>query len=519
MARQDNLLLRQYRRTWAKYYKFKNRLDRRIQNQTLYQLTTRQKNKLFRTLERLWKRLDSLRVQLKYSLVGAGLYLGIGFANPIQAQAPTPVGLEFQVNTFTALSQSSPRMTMDSDGDFVIAWGSLDQDGNGNGIYAQRYDASGIAQGTEFQVNTHTAWNQSYPSIAIDSDGDFVIAWGSYAQDGDANGIYSQRYSALGVAQAEEFRVNTYTTGRQRFASVAMDSDGHFVITWQSYGQDGDDYGIYAQRYDAAGVAQGAEFQVNTYTTETQRAPSIAMDSDGDFVIAWMSFNQDGEDGGGDWGVYAQRYNAAGAAQGAEFQVNTYTTEMQGAPSIAMDSDGDFVIAWDGASQDGGDWGIYAQRYNAAGAAQGAEFQVNTYTSRTQRSSAIARDSDGDFVISWSSYDQDGSRDGIYAQRYDASGIAQGTEFQVDTYTPNHQREPSIAMDTDRDFVIAWMSNGQDGSVWGIYAQRFQSANPDPPPTIQTNAGLTLYEGGRAMITQNELETTDPTDTISDSYL
>ena len=39
------------------------------------------------------------------------------------------------------------------------------------------------------------------------------------------------------------------------------------VITWSSYGQDGSQSGVLAQRYNAAGVAEGGEFQVNSYTT------------------------------------------------------------------------------------------------------------------------------------------------------------------------------------------------------------------------------------------------------------
>ena len=138
-----------------------------------------------------------------------------------------------------------------------------------------------------------------------------------------------------------------------------MDSDGDFVVTWQSSGQDGSNYGIYGQRYNAAGVAQGSEFQVNTYTTNRQFFPSVAMDSDGDFVVTWESRDQDGSI----YGIYGRRYNAAGIAQGIEFQVNTYTTGIQGYPSVAMDSDGDFVVSWRSYDQDGSLSGIYGQRY------------------------------------------------------------------------------------------------------------------------------------------------------------
>jgi len=71
-------------------------------------------------------------------------------------------------------------------------------------------------------------------------------------------------YNAAGVAQGAEFRVNEYTARSQRASTIAMDAAGDFIVTWSSNGQDGSGYGIYAQRYDAAGTAQGGEFKVNT---------------------------------------------------------------------------------------------------------------------------------------------------------------------------------------------------------------------------------------------------------------
>ncbi|MBX9580434.1 MAG: hypothetical protein K2X87_09010 [Gemmataceae bacterium] len=173
-----------------------------------------------------------------------------------------------------------------------------------------------------------------------------------------AGGQLTARRARLRVEECEarvvptaDIQVNTYTTGTQWFPSVAADATGNFVVVWSSYpGQDGSDEGIYAQRYSAAGVPQGSEFRVNTYTTGRQYSPTVAMDADGDFVVAWSSspgsagssYGQDGSSSG----VYAQRYSAAGAAQGAEFRVNTYTTGGQMSPSVAVDTGGNFVVAW-----------------------------------------------------------------------------------------------------------------------------------------------------------------------------
>jgi hypothetical protein len=85
-----------------------------------------------------------------------------------------------------------------------------------------------------------------------------------------------------------EFLVNNTTTlSFQRSAATAMDADGDFVVVWES--PDGDAGGVYAQRFNAAGVAQGGEFLVNTFTTGWQSSPAVAMDADGDFVVAWHS--------------------------------------------------------------------------------------------------------------------------------------------------------------------------------------------------------------------------------------
>src|SRR4051794_22149740 len=78
------------------------------------------------------------------------------------------------------------------------------------------------------------------------------------------------------------------------------------------------------QRRLLSAVPVGPESRVNTYTTNDQRIPTVAMDPAGNFVVAWQSYGQEGGIGLPSLGIYAQRYNAAGAAQGAEFRVNTH---------------------------------------------------------------------------------------------------------------------------------------------------------------------------------------------------
>jgi len=374
---------------------------------------------------------------------------------------------ELQVNTYTQDGQYDPAVAMDADGNFVITWTSGLQDGHVRGIYGQRFDALGNRVGGEFQVNTYTTNHQEEPSVAMAPDGAFVVVWASSGQDGSDYGVYGQRFDALGNRAGEEFQVNTYTESGQSDPSVTMDAEGNFVVIWHSYRQDGSEFGVYGQRFDAAGSHLGGEFQVNAFTSSRQAFPSVAMDADGDFVVVWQSMAQDGSA----YAVVARRYNASGVTQGGEFVVNTYTANSQVGPSVAMDTDGNFVVVWQSDGQDGDSGGVYGQRFDALGNRVGSEFQVNTYTTNWQGHPSVAMDPDGDVVVAWDSWGQDGDSRGVYGQRFDALGNPVGTELQVNTCTTQDQGDPSVAMHPGGDFVVAWASSGQDGDREGVYAR------------------------------------------------
>ncbi len=358
-------------------------------------------------------------------------------------------------------------MAAGANGGFVVAWSG---DGPGSpftSVFARRFSNAGAPLASEFRVNTYTTFPQRLPSVASDASGRFVVAWmGDYPN----YIVLARRFSSAGAALASEFQVNTYTSGFPSTTSVAASAGGAFVIAWNSY-QDGSGYGIFARRFSSAGVALASEFQVNTYTANIQRDPAAAADADGDFVVAWSSEGgQDGEDRG----LFARRFSSAGAAVASEFQINAHTLSFQSNPSVAADPDGDFVVVWQSSLQDSSLYGIFARRFSSGGALLASEFQVNTYTPGNQYRAAVATDANGDFVVTWeSSGIQDGSIAGVFARRFSSSGLPQALEFQVNAYTTDNQRLSSVAAGAGGNFVVAWESLSQDGSGFGVFAQRF----------------------------------------------
>jgi hypothetical protein len=356
---------------------------------------------------------------------------------------------------------------------------------SGLGIKMEVLGQDLIPFGPEFKVSSTPGYNDT-PSAAMDSEGDFVTVWAS-------DGIYARRYNAQGIAQGAEFKVNTTAITnvfRSPSPSVAMNSEGDFVVVWKNFLDTNGDrivdkLEIYGQRYNAQGITQGSEFKVTTASAVWSPSPSAAMDSDGDFVVIWTNAQDTNGDGAADkLEIYGQRYNAQGITQGSEFKVTTIpgSASSQYTPSIGMSSEGDFVVVWKDLKDTNGDrtadkLDIYARRYNKRGEAQGAEFIINTTTTYVELafSPAVAMDSDGDFVVVWIS-------NRIYARSYNKRGEAIGAEFIV-TPTTVQRSSPSIAMNSDGDFVVIWISNL-------IYGQRYNKKGEAIGAEFKVNAPL-----------------------------
>lgn len=394
-----------------------------------------------------------------------------------------PLNSQFRVNTHTRAYQYDSRIAMDADGNFVVSWTGSGEDDKGQGIFAQRYDSFGSPIGKQFVVNSYTTGRQEDPAIAMDDKGRFVILWNSWAQDGSKEGIFAQRYNRSGKPVGEEFQINAYARGRQQDARIAMEDGGNFVVTWTGSRRERGGSGIWARCFNSRGNPLGEDFLVNTYTTDEQQKSNVALDDAGNFVITWDSRDQDGSDNG----VFAQRYDSTGTPLGKEFQVNSYATEYQFDPAIAMNAKGDFIIGWASSKHDGkaksrfrNTYDIYAQRYNSRGKPVGDEFLVNTDTIGSQNINAVSLDDRGNFVILWDSYRRaDSPFNGAFAQAYHRDGSPQGEAFRI---SDSEGYGSSISLTNHGTFAVSWTGKEDDPSVSSsffgsdVYAQVYVDA-------------------------------------------
>jgi hypothetical protein len=173
------------------------------------------------------------------------------------------------------------------------------------------------------------------------------------------------------IPYGDETLVNTTTAGNQQNASVTIDPNGNFVIAWDGNGAQAgnvDGAGVFFQRYNAAGVKQGSETLANQTTANTQNDASIAMDANGNFVVTWVSTSQPGETVG-TTAVVKRDFNTDGTPNGGETIVNATFAGNQSASSVAMNAYDQYVVAWQGNGAQAGNVdnaGVFSQRYAAA---------------------------------------------------------------------------------------------------------------------------------------------------------
>lgn len=430
----------------------------------------------------------------------------LAFGSQIHAQLAADGG-EVQVNTTSANSQRNPAVAMDTAGNYVVVWETYIDATDKNEIRAQLYNADGSANGSEINVTNGIEWDQRFPRVCMAPNGDFVVAWQSDREDNDSWGCYARRYNADGTAKAADFRFNSTTAGDQIHPDVACDSNGNFVFVFAT--NHGGDFDVYRRRYLESGAAQESQVLVNSTTAGHQTHPKITSTKGGEFMITWQS---EGQDSSGS-GIMYQTYDNTGTVDVSETIVNSTQSGNQEEPSIANDLNGNFIIVWGSYGQDGDHFGVFAQLFDSTGATSGSEFQINQTTNKSQHHAEVAMTEEGTFVVAWTSYGQDGNRDAVIARPFKDDGSSLGDEVTVNSTTTNFQQLPDVVQRTEDDtLMIVWQdglhnsSSTNDGSEYGVYQRRYTAKDTSPPNAVCQNITVYLDGSGNVSIVAADVD-------------
>ncbi|TQV78586.1 calcium-binding protein [Denitrobaculum tricleocarpae] len=364
-----------------------------------------------------------------------------------------------------------------SDGGYVIVWTSDNGDGNGWEVFAQRYDASGAEVGAEINVNDYKPSSQFAPRVAAFDDGGFVVSYGSHGQNGSNYTIYARRYlpdaadpSQL-VAQPEQ--PVSLVGNHQIYSQVETTADGGFAVAWtyaRPNGGNPDTDDVLKKFFDADGnEIAGSYDYVNGHRGKVQRINGIARLKNGDTIVTYQSSHAK------TWGVYAQRYDANGVAIGGNTTIIAgRDSKKYYGSSIAALEDGGYVIAFTMSRVSNSKEQVFVWVYDADG--NGPLGVTGSFGAEAngKHSHEVVGLADGGFVVTYRK--SDGNGFGVYAQRFDRNRQSVSGEIRLNDYLPGAQEAATITALPTGGFVATWVSIGQDGSDYGVYSKVFEAS-------------------------------------------
>jgi hypothetical protein len=432
---------------------------------------------------------------LSWSVAAAGAVVPLG---PPQPVGSIPVGRLFAGSGVVGLARSSA-------GRIAMVWATENAVSADRVLDVRTFDAQGNAVA---QATVPDEALASDPAVAIDDAGGFVVAW----ERGGVSGyeVVAQKFSADGSAIGSLLQVgdvavpngglvnNQLSTKLQ--ASVAMDADGDFVVAWNAdtlsektdgvshlppswdcgynhlicFYKDTLQYKTYVRAYGADGAPRGDAtlvYQSEPFTLRhltiysparplaPRAAPGVAIDDAGDFVVSLDAplARQDE--------IYAVRFNADGTGSQQtlvdSFPLRSWSGTVGSAGThVAMDASGDFAVLWGhfethasglpGPTPAPAPSTLYAQRYSAAGTPLPTPISIpdtRTISRNFDHAAGIAMTAQGDMCITWPGAEEST----VNGQFYSADGHAEGQPLSVPV-------EPGVAtaMDRSGELAVAW---------------------------------------------------------------
>ncbi|HET7225340.1 MAG TPA: hypothetical protein VFK69_06450 [Candidatus Eisenbacteria bacterium] len=400
------------------------------------------------------------------------------------------------VNTPLSTANSTPRrlpaMVADGNGGAFAVWTEQTQ------LRAQRLDARGNALwGAGGAIVCNTGFVPDSAVAVADGAGGIVVAWRDFRNASQPD-VYAQRVNGAGVPQwtANGVAVCTDPSAQGQIAMCADDSSGA-VIVWQDMRNNasgGSD--VFAQRVLANGVPNWTPNGVEiSQIAATQRHPQIVSGGTSGIYYAVWEDNRNAQG----FDLYVSRItHQGGMLSTTAGQALVTATNDQVNAVLAPDGAGGLFAAWEddrNLASTGRD--IYAQHFSSG---------LNNITSLwnltnpvivcsaavSQVSASILPDGAGGLFLAWQDSRGGVGSDDIYAQRLNASGVAQwAANGVVVSAAAQVQSEPHLVSDGASGFVAEFLDARAVSTMHDVFAQRM-----NPSGVAQWTAdgvGLMVY--------------------------
>jgi hypothetical protein len=394
----------------------------------------------------------------------------------------SPVGSPVSLTSSGAFGATS--VVALSDGGFVITSVETNPTQTDSQIAVRRYDASGVAVGTQLSLGETSSSNPAKldqnPLIFDRGAGKYAVVWRGRA-DGVNDNLYLQNVNASGAAEGAAVMLQDSASITD--PQVVRLNDGRLVSVSTSSGN------IRVQYYSEAGVLDssktlsinGGKDASNNDLADT--APKVALLNDGSYVIVWGSSHSATVNSvmtNLGTVVWAQRFTAEGVG-GTKTWMST-SSGADDSPVVTALSTGGFAVAWLSTINDTtGLRDIYSYNFNSSGTvSHSAALRMGTQ-SLTESNLAIAGLTNGRYTVGWDVDNGDGQAEDVFSRIFNPadsvqvdataptlSGTAPSTATTTVAGTAGNSAGEAIALTITFDGNVDGLTSGTNSTIFKV---------------------------------------------------
>ncbi len=372
----------------------------------------------------------------------------------------------------------APQITALNNGEYVVTYYGKDSGGGDYSIFVQKFNNDGTIGGAQVQLEGAGGGNDYDPQItAVGENGEYVVTYRGEDSDGDTS-IFVQKFSSNGAIQGDQVKLEAPdVTNKGDYAPqiTAVGEDGAYVVTYR--GEDnGGDYSIFVQRFDSSGAIQGDQVKLEGAGGGYDYAPQItAVGENGEYVVTYY-----GKESGGDFSIFVQKFSSNGATQGEQVKLEpTGVTDGDDfIPQITALHDGEYVVTYQGEDSDD-HVSIFVQKFKSDGTIQGDQVQLEApkgiYNDAYPQITAVGEN--GAYVVTYYGLDSDEDDYSVFVQKFSSNGAIQGDQVQLEAtgVTDGNDLSPQItAVGENGEYVVTYIGKDSNGDA-SIFVQKFNS--------------------------------------------
>jgi Protein of unknown function (DUF4038) len=217
----------------------------------------------------------------------AGIYATLfGLEGESESILVSPGGRAFQRRPRAASLGGSPLLVWQADG----------LDGSLNGIFGARIDPVTLEASDSFKINSYTEHDQSEPAVATADNGEAMVVWSSYGQDGDRGGLYGRLLSTEPLSDdylRREVQVTGVSAGHQQRPQIRADSGG-FWVAWETLDDNNQISSLSVRRVRRDGQPVGTEIRIAAPAGEQLQLLTLDTPGPGSVGLRWWRLDSRG---------------------------------------------------------------------------------------------------------------------------------------------------------------------------------------------------------------------------------